>query len=75
MAAEDWLSISLPFFFSQHPIYDRHCCCRIVRSCTSTIRGVRVEAVEDPLMREIRYLNKLIDELAKGKAMGKILRG
>lgn len=36
--------------------------------------GVRVEEVEDPLMREIRYLDKLIDELAKGKAIEKILR-
>ena len=36
--------------------------------------GVRVEEVEDPLMKKIRYLDKLIDELAKGKAMGKILR-
>lgn len=36
--------------------------------------GVRVEEVEDKLMREIRYLDKLIDELAKGKAMEKILR-
>ncbi|WP_029916849.1 DUF2200 domain-containing protein [Caulobacter sp. UNC358MFTsu5.1] len=36
--------------------------------------GVRVEEIEDPLMREIRYLDKLIDELAKGKAMDKILR-
>ncbi|MCW5725085.1 MAG: DUF2200 domain-containing protein [Maricaulaceae bacterium] len=36
--------------------------------------GVRVEEVEEPLMREIRYLDKLIDELAKGKAMEKILR-
>jgi hypothetical protein len=36
--------------------------------------GVRVEEVADPLMREIRYLDKLVDELAKGKAMGKILR-
>ena len=36
--------------------------------------GVRVEEVEDPLMREIRYLDKLIDELAKGKKMDKILR-
>lgn len=36
--------------------------------------GVRVETIEDPLMREIRYLDKLIDELAKGKAMEKILR-
>jgi hypothetical protein len=37
--------------------------------------GVRVEDVAEPLMREIRYLDKLIDELAKGKAMEKILRG
>lgn len=36
--------------------------------------GVRVEAVEDPLMREIRYLDKLIDELAKGRPLEKILR-
>jgi hypothetical protein len=36
--------------------------------------GVRVEDIEEPLMREIRYLDKLIDELAKGKAMEKILR-
>lgn len=36
--------------------------------------GVRVEEVEDPLMRKIRYLDKLIDELAKGKSMEKILR-
>ena len=38
------------------------------------ICGVRVEEIEDPLMREVRYLDKLIDELAKGKAMEKILR-
>jgi hypothetical protein len=36
--------------------------------------GVRVEDIEDPLMREVRYMDKLIDELAKGKAMEKILR-
>jgi hypothetical protein len=36
--------------------------------------GIRVEDIEDPLMREIRYMDKLIDELAKGKAMEKILR-
>ena len=41
---------------------------------TGTVCGIRVEAVEDPLMREIRYLDKLVDELAKGKAMEKILR-
>lgn len=39
-----------------------------------SVCGVRVENIEDPLMREIRYLDKLIDELAKGKAMDKILR-
>lgn len=42
---------------------------------TGVVCGVRVEEVEDTLMREIRYLDKLVDELAKGKAMGKILRG
>lgn len=36
--------------------------------------GIRVENIEEPLMKEIRYLDKLIDELAKGKAMDKILR-
>jgi hypothetical protein len=36
--------------------------------------GVRVEEIEDPLMREVRYLDKLIDELARGKKMEKILR-
>ena len=41
---------------------------------TGVVCGVRVENVEEPLMREIRYLDKLIDELAKGKAMEKILR-
>ncbi|HSI63215.1 MAG TPA: DUF2200 domain-containing protein [Candidatus Saccharimonadia bacterium] len=39
-----------------------------------TVCGVRVEDIEDPTMREIRYLDKLIDELAKGKVMEKILR-
>ena len=40
-----------------------------------TVCGVRVEDIQEPTMREIRYLDKLIDELAKGKAMEKILRG
>ena len=39
-----------------------------------TICGIKVENIEDPLMRDIRYLDKLIDELAKGKPMEKILR-
>lgn len=41
---------------------------------TGVVCGVRVEEIEEPVMREIRYLDKLVDELAKGKAMGKILR-
>jgi len=41
---------------------------------TGTVCGIRVENIEEPLMRELRYLDKLIDELAKGKAMEKILR-
>jgi hypothetical protein len=43
-------------------------------SITGVICGVRVEEIQEPTMREIRYLDKLIDELAKGKAMDKILR-
>ena len=42
---------------------------------TGLICGVRIENIEDPLMREIRYLDKLVDELAKGRPMEKILRG
>lgn len=42
---------------------------------TGVVCGVRVEAVGDPLMREIRCLDKLVDELAKGKPMEKVLRG
>ena len=41
---------------------------------TGVICGIRVEEVEDPLMRKIRYLDKLVDELARGKAMEKVLR-
>lgn len=41
---------------------------------TGVICGVRIEEIEDPTMREIRYLDKLVDELAKGKPMEKILR-
>ena len=41
---------------------------------TGVICGIRVETIEDPLMQQIRYLDKLVDELAKGKAMQKVLR-
>lgn len=44
------------------------------RKITGSVCGVRVENIEEPLMQEIRYLDKLIDELAKGKSMDKILR-
>ena len=43
-------------------------------SIKGVVCGVRVEDIEDPIMRDIRYLDKLIDELARGKAMEKILR-
>ena len=41
---------------------------------TDTICGVRIEAIEEPVMREIRYLDKLVDELARGRPMEKVLR-
>lgn len=44
------------------------------RLITGVICGVRIENIEDPLMREIRYLDKVVDELAKGRALEKILR-
>lgn len=44
------------------------------RLIKGVVCGVRVEDIPDPIMREIRYLDKLVDELAKGKAMNKILR-
>ncbi len=44
------------------------------RQFTGVICGVRVEEIKEPLMQEIRYMDKLIDELARGKAMDKILR-
>ena len=43
-------------------------------SITGVICGVRVQDIEDPLMQQIRYLDKLVDELAKGKSMEKVLR-
>jgi hypothetical protein len=44
-------------------------------SITGVVCGVRVENIDDPLMQKIRYLDKLVDELAKGKPVEKILRG
>ena len=45
-----------------------------VSMITGVVCGVRVEDVEDPLMQQIRYLDKLVDELAKGRSMDKVLR-
>ena len=42
---------------------------------TGSVCGVKVQEVEDPLMRQIRYLDKLVDELAKGRPLEKVLRG
>ncbi len=42
---------------------------------TGKVCGVRVEEIEDPLLRQIRYLDKLVDELAKGRPMDRVLRG
>ncbi|WP_370615541.1 DUF2200 domain-containing protein [Mumia sp. Pv 4-285] len=46
----------------------------LASSITGVVCGVRVENVEDPLMQKIRYLDKLVDELAKGKSMDRVLR-
>ena len=44
------------------------------KEITGSVCGVRVETMDDPRMQEIRYLDKLVDELAKGKALEKVLR-
>ena len=56
-------------FFAQAPRMNPN-----VSKITGVICGYRVEEIEDKLMQQIRYLDKLVDELAKGKAMDKILR-
>jgi hypothetical protein len=56
-------------FFDQAPLLNPN-----VSKITGVICGYRVEEIEDKLMQKIRYLDKLIDELAKGKTMEKILR-
>ena len=56
-------------FFSEAPALHPN-----ARKITGVICGVRIEEIEDPLMRKIRYLDKLVDELARGRPMEKILR-
>lgn len=59
----------LETFFAEAPQLNPN-----VSKITGVICGYRVEEIEDPLMQKIRYMDKLVDELAKGKAMEKILR-
>ena len=56
-------------FFAEAPTLNPN-----VDKITGVVCGVRVEQVEDPLMRKIRYLDKLVDELAKGRPVEKVLR-
>lgn len=62
-------SVTLEEFFAQAP-----CLNPARQQITGVICGVRIEEIQEPLMREIRYLDKLIDELAKGRPLEKILR-
>lgn len=61
--------VDIETFFAEAPQLHPH-----AHKITGVICGHRVEQIEDPLMQKIRYLDKLIDELAKGRAMDKILR-
>jgi len=63
------LESDLETFFAKAPLFNPN-----ASLIKGVVCGVRVEEIEDPLMRKVRYLDKLIDELAKGKAMDKILR-
>lgn len=61
--------VNFETFFAEAPQLNPN-----VSKITGVICGYRVEDIEDPLMRKARYMDKLIDELAKGKAMEKVLR-
>lgn len=61
--------IDFDTFFSRAPCLNPN-----VELITGVVCGVRVQDIEEPLMKKIRYLDKLIDELAKGKPMSRILR-
>lgn len=60
---------TLADFFAQAQLHEN------ASLITGVICGVRIEELEDPLMRQIRYLDKLVDELARGRPMEKVLRG
>jgi hypothetical protein len=63
------INADMETFFEQAPQFNAN-----AAKITGIICGCRVETIDDPLMQKIRYLDKLIDELSKGKAMEKILR-
>ena len=63
------LDVTYADFFNNAPTYNPR-----AELITGKICGIQVEAIEDPLMKKIRQLDKLVDELAKGKPMEKILR-
>jgi hypothetical protein len=62
-------NVDFETFFAQAPEMNPN-----VSQITGMICGYRIEDIEDPLMKKIRYLDKLVDELAKGRTMEKILR-
>ena len=62
-------AVDFETFYDQSPAFNAN-----AGLIKGVVCGVRVETIEDPLMQRLRYLDKLIDELAKGKAMDKILR-
>ena len=61
--------VSYEMFFAEAPQINPNC-----NKIKGSVCGIKVEQIEDPLMQKIRWLDKLVDELAKGKAMEKILR-
>lgn len=69
LAAQIEKNVDFETFFAEAPLINPN-----VHKVTGVICGVRVENIEDPLMQKMRWLDKLVDELAKGKAMEKILR-
>lgn len=62
--------VDLATFFAEAPAMNPH-----TAEITGVVCGVRVEQIEDPLMQRIRWMDKLVDELARGTAMSRILRG
>ncbi len=69
LAAQIEKAVSCETFFAEAPHINPN-----AAKITGVICGVRVEDIEDPLMQKVRWLDKLVDELAKGKAMEKVLR-